>query len=436
MKKIMGQHKNIPPLFLNRFSVDSTAPFQRHLNRLEVEIGQEDYRHLKRVELVEGALPDGFYAGMTDITERILATTQNHYNRDLLLEKEIRVLLDVATYRVYFRMDGRAICFHPWWRERVLRQFFPMIPRQQTEWQLCRNVLPGFEARFEPDETGGTLLLRRLSPLDSAPLFTATHGPYDPHTLEVTLFLLRSGHGNGALVNLGFAGREPLTDSNLEKLKAWGVPLNPSNIDVIYPYLDQHGEPCCYKMERNLGDYVQLLGIPLPAFILDIHGCVGTSADDHKVVVGLGGLPPYQQLNQFGLIEEHGAVLHLFPGDQLRAGLALVRGVSDQVYVQYCLEANECYHFALLGKLQLVGRRIVQQDVESLLAGEERTFLPSEGVRWLPGAGANALQRRMADKLKPGLLCLHVEIPTAVRKRMVLKLRELEIVSSLESSGL
>ena len=74
--------------------------------------------------------------------------------------------------------------------------------------------------------------------------------------------------------------------------------------------------------------------------------------------------------------------------------------------------------------------------MESLLEGEERTYLPADGVRWLPGAGANALQRREADKLMPGLLCLHVEIPTAVRRRMVLKLREMEIVSSLESSGL
>jgi len=431
------QHKNIPPLFLNRFSVETTAPFQRHLNRLEVEIGQEDYRHLKRVELVEGSLPEGFYTGMTDITERILATTQNHYNRDLLIEKGIRVLLDEATYRVYYRLEGRAICFHPWWREGVMRQFFQVVPRQGTDWQTCRNVLPGFEARFEPDEAGGALLLRRLVPMDNAPLLTATHGPYDPHTLEVTLYLLRSGHGNGALVNLGFAGREPLTDSNLEKLKSWGVPLNPSNIDVIYPYLDQHGEPCCYKMERNLAAYVRFLEIAPPSFVLDIHGCVGTCADDHKVVVGLGGLPPYQAVDQFGRLEKRGNVLHLFPVPPLRDGLALVREVSDQVYVQYCLADELCYHFALLGKLQLVGRKIEHHhDVESLLEGEERTYLPADGVRWLPGAGANALQRREADKLAPGLLCLHVEIPTAVRRRMVLKLREMEIVSSLESSGL
>lgn len=429
--------KNIPPLFLNRFSVDTTAPFQRHLNRLEVEIGKEDYRHLKRVELVEGDLPEGFYAGMSDITERILATTQNHYNRALLLEKGIRVLLDVATYRVYYRMAKRVICFHPWWRETVMRQFFHGVPRQRTDWQACRNVLPGFVVRFEPDEAGGALLLRRIVPFAEAPLLTATHGPYDPHTLEVTLYLLRSGHGNAALVNLGFAGREPLTDSNLDKLKQWGVPLNPSNIDVIYPYLDRHGEPCCYKMERNLARYVRQLEIPLPRFILDIHGCVGTSSDDHKVVVGLGGLPPYQQLGQFGRLVERGAVLHLFPGTTLRDGLALVRGLSEEVYVQFCLAAEACYHFALLGKLQLVGRRIEhRQEVASLLEGEERTFLPAEAVRWLPGAGANALQRREADKLSRDLLCLHVEIPTVVRRRMVLKLREEEIVSSLDSSGL
>jgi len=116
--------KKIPPLFLNQFSVDYSAPFHRHLNRLEVEIGQEDYHHLKRVELVEGSLPESFYAGMIDITGRILRTTQNHYNRSLLLDKKIRVLLDEASYRVYYRFSDRAICFHPWWRERVLRQFF------------------------------------------------------------------------------------------------------------------------------------------------------------------------------------------------------------------------------------------------------------------------------------------------------------------------
>jgi hypothetical protein len=429
--------QKIPPLFLNQFSVDFSAPFHRHLNRLEVEIGKEDYHHLKRVELVEGPLPESFYAGMADITGRILATTQNHYNRSLLLDKQIRVLLDLASYRVYYRFADRAICFHPWWRERVLRQFFQVVPRDRNDWHPCRNILPGFEARFEPDEAGGALLIRRLNPLDSAPLFTAVHGPYDPHTLEVTLYLLRAGHGNGALINLGFAGREPLADSNLEKLKAWGVPLNPSNIDVIYPYLDQHGEPCCYKMERNLGDYIRQLEIQLPSFILDIHGCVGTSATDNKVVVGLGGLPPYQDLGHFGRLAEHGSVLHLFPDADLREGLTLVRGLSEEVYVQFCLAAEQCFHFALLGGLQLVGRQIEHQhEVESMLEGEERTFLPSDAVRWLPGAGANALQRRQADRLKPGLLCLHVEIPTAVRRRMVLKLREQEIISSLDSSGL
>jgi hypothetical protein len=190
-------------------------------------------------------------------------------------------------------------------------------------------------------------------------------------------------------------------------------------------------------MERNLGDYIRQLEIQLPSFILDIHGCVGTSATDNKVVVGLGGLPPYQDLGHFGRLAEHGSVLHLFPDADLREGLTLVRGLSEEVYVQFCLAAEQCFHFALLGGLQLVGRQIEHQhEVESMLEGEERTFLPSDAVRWLPGAGANALQRRQADRLKPGLLCLHVEIPTAVRRRMVLKLREQEIISSLDSSGL
>jgi len=87
--------------------------------------------------------------------------------------------------------------------------------------------------------------------------------------------------------------------------------------------------------------------------------------------------------------------------------------------------------------MQLLGTQIDPRiDTDSLLDGEERAFLPNEDLRWLPGAGANALQRIAAHKLNPACQCLHVEIPTAVRRKMVLKLRSLEIESSLDASGL
>ena len=41
-----NQRPTISPLFLSQFEVDEALPFQRHLNRLEVEIGQEDYSKL------------------------------------------------------------------------------------------------------------------------------------------------------------------------------------------------------------------------------------------------------------------------------------------------------------------------------------------------------------------------------------------------------
>jgi len=427
----------IPPLFVSQFNVDYDAPFRRYLNRLEVEIGGEDYHHLKRVELVAGPPREEFFIDMQDITERLLSTTQNHYNRELLLSRGIRVLLDPRSYRVYYRQADKTICFRPWWREQVLNKFFAEPPETDCGWQPCNAVLPEFEVRFLPDSEGGVLLLRHRALPAELPLLTATHGPYDPYTLEVALYFLRTGKGRAALVNLGFAGREPLTDDNLEKLKAWDVPLNPSNIDVIYPYLDERGAPCCYKMERRLGELVAELGVGVPELILDIHGCVGTDAADHRIVVGLGGLPPYQDPSRLGQFEAHGEVLHLFPGEPLLRGLGLVRELSDQIFLQYCSAAERCFQFALLGQLQLVGRRIdLRQEVASLLDGEERTYLPSDRVRWLPGAGANALQRSEAARIDPELLCLHVEIPTAIRKRMVLKLRELAITASLESSGL
>jgi len=427
----------IPPLFLSRFTVDDSAPFQRHLNRLEVEIGQEDYRHLKRVELLEEPLSDEQASGMVDITERLLATTQNNYNRNLLQTLGIRVLLDEASYQVYYLCGDRTIRFIPLWREKVLRKFFGHVPLADSGWLPCRSLLPDFEVRFLPDEAGGALLLRRIEGAEGLPLLTATHGPYDPHTLEVALYFLRTGKGGAATVNLGFAGREPLTDGNLRQLQTWGVPLNPSNIDVIYPYVDEHGHPYSYKMERGLRPFIELLGIGSPELILDIHGCVGACPEDRKVVVGLGGLPPFCALDRLGRVEQRGDVLHLFPVPLLERGLELVRELSEEVFLQFCSAAGCCYHFAVLGGLQALGRQIdLRRDVDSLLEGEERTYLPADMVRWLPGAGANALQRIEAHKLPTDPICLHVEIPTAVRRKMVVRLQELAITDSLSSSGL
>lgn len=428
---------HIPPLFLSRFHVDDSAPFQRHLNRLEVEIGQEDYRHLKRVELLDNPLSDQEAAGMKDITARLLATTQNNYNRDLLKTLGIQVLLDKASYRVYYHCGDRTIRFVPLWREKVLKKFFGRVPLSDSGWQPCANLLPEFEARFLPDDAGGALLLRHLSGAEGMPLLTATHGPYDPHTLEVALYFLRTGKGGAAIINLGFAGREPLTDANLRQLQAWGVPLNPSNIDVIYPYVDEQGHPWCYKMERDLRRFVRLLEISEPQLIIDIHGCVGACPEDRKVVVGLGGLPPFRTLSGLGRVEQRGDVLHLFPVPPLVHGLDLVRELSEEVFLQVCTSAGCCYHFAVLGGLQALGRKIdLKRDVASMIKGEERTYLPSDLVRWLPGAGANALQRIEAHKLPSDPLCLHVEIPTAVRRKMVVRLKELAITDSLSSSGL
>lgn len=433
-----GKRPNIPRLFLSDFSVDYTAPFTRYLNRLEVEIGREDYRHLKRVELLPDTPPERAFRAMTEITSRVLKTTQNNYNRDLLQRLGIRVYLDESRYDVYYRLPERCLRFVPAWRQKVLSRFFGQQVTHDTGWRSCRSQLPGFEGRYLPDRAGGVLLLRRAGgPHPEEPLLTATHGPYDPHTLEAALYFLRSGRGGGALINLGFSGREPLTDENLAKLKGWGVPLNPSNIDVIYPYVDESGHPYSYKLEEGLAHFVGALGIAPPQIILDIHGCVGTLPEDRRVVVGLGGFPPYQSPGDLGRTEERRAVLHLYPHPRLRRGLALVREISDEIFVQFCAAPHDCYHLVVLGRLQLVGRRIdPAQEVKSLLPGEERTYLPAENIRWLPGAGGNALQRRQARRLHPDALCLHVEIPTHLRRKMALKLRELEIGSSLDSSRL
>ncbi|KIH76121.1 hypothetical protein SAMN05660860_02525 [Geoalkalibacter ferrihydriticus] len=427
----------IPPLFLNRFAVQDSDPFRRYLNRLEVEIGREDYRHLKRVDLVEPSPPDAAFAAMEEITERLLKTTQNNYNRQLLLRQGIRVYLDRHFYHVWYRLKGRSLRFSPLWRENVLRRFFGRLLCEDSGWHPGPPLLPGAEARFLPDEAGGVLLLRRPRAAASLPLLTATHGPYDPHTFEVALYFLHTGKARAALINLGFAGREPLTDENLEKLKKWGVPLNPSNIDVIYPYVDSAGHPYCYKLEKGFARYAALLGGARPKLVIDIHGCVGTDAQDHRLIVGLGGLPPYLAPADIGRVEQRGAVLHLFPRAAYRDGLALLRDLSEEIYVQFCETPHRAYHFAVLGRLQLIGRTLdPHAEVRSLLAGEERTFLPAENIRWLPGAGGNALQRMEARRFEPGAVCLHVEIPTAVRRKMALRLGELATAVSLESSGL
>ncbi|WP_305042537.1 hypothetical protein [Geoalkalibacter sp.] len=427
----------IPPLFVNRFTVEESDPFRRYLNRLEVEVGREDYRHLKRVELVEPAPPEAEFAAMEEITERLLKTTQNNYNRELLLRQGIRVYLDVPRYQVWYRLKERAIRFVPLWREALLKRFFGELPTGDTGWRPCPPLLPEAEGRFLPDGAGGVILLRRNHAPAALPLLTATHGPYDPHTYEVTLYFLRAGKARAALINLGFAGREPLTDENLDKLKGWGVPLNPSNIDVIYPYVDAAGHPLCYKLEKGFGHFAALLGASAPRLVLDIHGCVGTAPDDVRLIVGLGGLPPYLRPADIGRVEARGTVLHVFPRAAYRAGLAVLRDLSEEIYVQFCEGPHLGYHFAVLGRLQLLGRALDPRvEVRSLLPGEERSFLPGENIRWLPGAGGNALQRLEARRFAPGTLCLHVEIPTLVRCRMALRLGELAALSSLEASGL
>ena len=434
-----NQKPKISPLFLSQFEVDETVPFQRHLNRLEVEIGQEDYSRLKRVELLDEVPADATFASMIEITERLLKSTQNNYNRVLLKRLQARIYLDPIHYSIYYRLPDRCLRFVATWRKEVLQRFFAEVPTSDSGWLPCAHALPEFEARFLPDAAGGVLLLRSLQHVDrqKRPLITASHGPYDPHTLEVTLYFLRTGKGGSAIINLGFAGREPLTDENLDQLESWGIPLNPSNIDVIYPYIDEHGHPYCYKLEEGLPGFVAALEISLPDLVIDIHGCVGTFTDDRRVVVGLGGLPPFRIPEQLGELHRKKDVFYLQPHNEMQQGLTLVRDLSEEMYVQFCADTHHCYNFALLGGMQLLGTQIDPRiDTDSLLEGEERAFLPNEDLRWLPGAGANALQRIAAHKLNPASQCLHVEIPTAVRRKMVLKLRSLEIESSLDASGL
>jgi hypothetical protein len=429
----------ISPLFVSQFAVDAALPFERHLNRLEVEIGREDYSQLKQVELLDEIPAEQVFAGMEEITGRLLKTTQNNYNRELLKSLQVRVYLDPDRYTVYYRLPDRCLRFVPSWRRKALQRFFVEEPVATGMWAACGSALPGFECRFQADGAGGVLLLRRHdgAARRELPLITASHGPYDPHTLEVALYFLRTGKGGAAVVNLGFAGREPLADESVQKLAAWGVPLNPSNIDVIYPYVDGNGHPCCYKLEEGLPGYVSALELERPELVIDLHGCVGTHPEDQRVVVGLGGLPPFRQPGEFGAFREQDGVLHLQPDPVLRRGLTLLRELSAEIFVQFCSGRHVCCNFALLGGMQLIGVQIdPRRDVGSLLAGEERSYLPREDLRWIPGAGANALQRLAAQRLNPRAHCLHVEIPTAVRRKMVLKLHALEIEASFESSGL
>lgn len=432
-----NQPPNISPLFLNRFTVDSSAPFERHLNRLEVEIGREDYAGLKRVELVDPVPADDFFDGLEGLTDRLLRTSQNHYNCELLRKLGIRVYLDVSRYHVYYRWGDRCLRFVPVWRERVLKLFFRDLPLETNDWRDCGPVLPGFRCRFLADGAGGTLLLENSSLHPWLPLLTVSHGPYDPHTLDVALYFLRFQKGRAAIINLGFSGREPLSDGNLQRLKEWGLPLNPSNIDVIYPYVDAKGHPYCYKQEEGLGHFVALLNGDEPDLIVDVHGYVGTRSDDQRVLVGLGGLPPYPQAADLGRFSEQAGVYHLLPDERLRRGLRMIRELSEEIYVQFCEGPHCAYHFALLGGLQLIGRCFdPHAEVASLLDGEERHYLPDENVRWLPSAGANALQRISAGRLESQARCLHVEIPTWVRRRIALRMKELAITDSLASSSL
>ncbi len=425
----------ISPLFVSEFSVDAAAPFERHLNRLEVEIGGEDYRGLKRVDLVD--LPAQAFDGMVELTARLLHTTQNHYNRQLLIDLHARIYLDKRRYYVYYRLPARTIRFVPSWRERVLRRVFGHLPLESCGWTPSPHLLPGFSSRYLADAAGGSLLLQADTPNQELPLLTVSHGPYDPHTLEVALYFLREGRARGAIINLGFSGREPLADHNLQKLKDWGVPLNPSNIDVIYPYTDASGHPYCYKQEEGLCGFIRHFSGSAPVLIVDVHGYVGTQLDDRRVIVGLGGLPPYPDPHKMGALEVAGRKVLLDPAGRLRQGLEMIRELSPEIVVQFCADSHQGYQLEMREDLSLRGRIFdPHQEVASLLEGEERNYLARENIRWLPSAGANALQRIQACKLSRCAGCLHVEIPTLIRQRMALRMKEIAITDSLTSSEL
>lgn len=429
----------LSPLFLNQFEVDESVPFRRYLNRLEVEIGDEDYSLLKRIERLDFQPDENFFSPLSEITDRILTSTQNNYNRELLKKQQVRIYLDNSSYSIYYRLPDFTLLFLATWRQSVLEKFFHAPPAENTGWHPCGQSLPDFEVRYNHDLSGGVLLLRHLheEARHQKPLMTASHGPYDPHTLEVTLYFLRTGKAGSAIINLGFSGREPLTDENVKRLESWGLPLNPSNIDVIYPYTDQKGHPCCYKVEENLPNLIEMMSLELPELVIDVHGCVGTYKEDKRVVVGLGGLPPFLNPEALGSLLKEEGIMFLQPKSLFKQGLSIIRDLSDEMYVQFCASTNLCYNFALLGGMQLIGFQVIpESDIDNLLDGEERAFLPKENLRWIPGAGANAIQRKAAQRINPMSLCLHVEIPTTIRKKMVLKLRSLEIEASLDSSSL
>lgn len=427
----------ISPLFISHFHVDENAPFKRHLNRLEVEIAGEDYQQMKTVELLEPCPPESFFSGMTDLTERLLKTSQNNYNCRLLRSHKIRVYLERERYQVYYRLPDRCLRFVPSWRNELLRRFFGGIPLKDTDWVPCNQVVDRFRCQYLTDNAGGALLLQGVDRNPQLPLLTVSHGLYDPHTLEVALYFLRYGKGRAAMINLGFSGREPLTDENLRMLKEWGVPLNPSNIDVIYPYVDDAGHPNCYKHEESLCRYVNKLDGPEPELIIDVHGYVGTHAHDDRVLVGMGGLPPYPQLDELGDVDIQQDRVHLYPGERFKRGLEFVRELTEEIYVQLCLESHCCCHFRLTPAMRLDGRMFdPHSEVSSLLPGEERGFLKRDNIRWLPSAGANALQRIQACKLGTQALCLHVEIPTWIRRQIDLKMKQQAIDDSLTASQL
>jgi hypothetical protein len=409
----------LPELFLNSFIVEHVNPFRRHLNCLEVEIGGEDYRHLLRIDaMTEGETGIDFSAAQ-EITDRLLSTTQNSYNRVLLERLRVRIYLDLKSYAVYYRLPDKVLRFSALWRDRLLTSFFSEVPQADSGWQAAGGLFPEFEGRFLPDESGGVLLVRRLDRQGQEALLTTTHAPYDPHTLELTLHALRASLAGAALINLGFSGREPLPDENLEMLKSWGVPLNPSSIDSIYPYADVQGQPFCYKLEKQLPALVGLLGGPLPPLIIDLHGYVGTHPGDERLIVGLGGASPFSRLSAHGHGVRQGSHLSLHPRPALSRGLRLLRSFSREIHVQFCTSARQGYNLRLDETGSLHGQPVdLAREVVSLLPGECRSWVPGAGIRWLPGSGGNALQRRMARLISRQILCLHVEVPTSVRRRI------------------
>ena len=134
----------ISPLFLSQFEVDEAVPFKRHLNRLEVEIGKEDYSHLKRVELLDDMPGDDRFTAMTEITGRLLKSTQNNYNRELLKRLRARIYLDTDHYAIYYRLPDRCLRFVAAWRETVLEKFCASVPTADFGWRPCGKTLPEF----------------------------------------------------------------------------------------------------------------------------------------------------------------------------------------------------------------------------------------------------------------------------------------------------